>query len=277
MNDAQCVQFLQWALPHLGMRWAGYRKVRRQVCNRARRRAGDLGLPDLNAYRTYLDAHPEEWGVLDGLTPITISRFYRDRGTFELLAHDVLPALAAQALGRGRDTLEVWSAGCASGEEPYTLAIIWELELAAQFPELTMRILATDIHPAMLARTRRACFTAGSLRELPEPWRAAAFVREDAFYCLRDPYRQAVTVTSHDIRSGPPDGPFDLILCRNLVFTYFDEDVQHETAVWLVNALRPGGALVLGAHEQLPEELLGVEPWDADRGVYRRVSALPES
>jgi chemotaxis protein methyltransferase CheR len=118
MNDPQCVQFLQWALPHLGMRWAGFRKVRRQVCQRARQRARELGLSDLNAYRIYLDTHPDEWAVLDSLTPIPISRFYHDRGTFVFLAHDVLPALAAQALDDGRDTLDVWSAGCASGEEP---------------------------------------------------------------------------------------------------------------------------------------------------------------
>lgn len=275
MNDPHCVQFLQRALPHLGMRWAGFRKVRRQVCQRARRRAHELGLADLDAYRTYLDAHPDEWAVLDSLTPITISRFYRDRGTFEFLAHDVLPALAAQALDDGRDALDVWSAGCASGEEPYTLTIIWQHELAARFPALTMRILATDIHPAMLARARRACFTAGSLRELPGVWRAAAFARQNGLYCLCEAYKQAVTIVSHDIRTGQPDGPFDLICCRNLAFTYFDEDLQHETAECLVNALRPGGALVLGAHEQLPQEVPGVEPWDSARRVYRRGPARP--
>ena len=276
MNDAQCIRFLQWALPRLGMRWAGFRKVRRQVCQRARRRAGELGLSDLNAYRGYLDAHLEEWAVLDSLTPITISRFYRDRGTFEFLAQDVLPALAAQALDHDRDTLDIWSAGCASGEEPYTLTIIWEHQLAPRFPALTTRILATDIHPAMLARARRACFTPGSLRELPEPWRTAAFVQQDGLHCLREPYKQAVTITSHDIRSGPPDGPFDLICCRNLAFTYFAEDLQHQTAKWLVNALRAGGALVLGAHEQPPDNFLGIEPWDSARGVYRQVHARPD-
>lgn len=271
MNDSQCVDFLQWALPQLGLRWVGYRKVRRQVCNRARRRARELGLGDLSAYRPYLEAHPDEWPVLDTLTPITISRFYRDRGTFDLLAREVLPALAAQASDRGSDTLEVWSAGCASGEEPFTLAIIWQLELAQRFPTLALRILATDIHPSMLSRARRACYGAGSLRELPNGWRAAAFVQRDRLYCLREPYRQAVTVLSHDIRTGVPDGPFDLIMCRNLAFTYFDEAAQRRVGGWLAGCLRPAGVLVLGAHERLPAELAGLEPWDIDRRVYRRL------
>ena len=118
--------------------------------------------------------------MLDQLTPITISRFYRDRGVFELLAHEVLPTLAARAIKRGSDSLEVWSAGCASGEEPYTLAIIWELELASQFP-VAARFASSPptSHPAMLARARRACYPAGSLRELPERWRAAAFAQRE--------------------------------------------------------------------------------------------------
>jgi chemotaxis protein methyltransferase CheR len=271
MNDSQCIQFLQWALPRLGMRWAGFRKVRRQVCNRARRRASELGLSDLTAYRTYLEAHPQEWAVLDALTPITISRFYRDRGTFEFLAREVLPRLAAQASTRNSNTLEVWSAGCASGEEPYTLAIMWELELAHRFPTHSIRILATDVHPAMLARANNACFSAGSLRELPETWRTAAFARKDALYCLRDRYRQAVTVAPHDIRTGPPDGPFDLVMCRNLVFTYFEPGLQRTVGARLASSLRPGGALVVGGHEELPAHLGVFEPWDAGHEVYRRL------
>jgi len=126
------------------------------VCNRARRRAGELGLSDLDAYRAYLEAHPEEWVVLDGLTPITISRFYRDHGTFDLLTREVLPTLATLAREGGRNKLEVWSAGCASGEEPYTLAIIWELELAARFPR-PRDPHPRDRHPPRDARPRSPC------------------------------------------------------------------------------------------------------------------------
>ena len=76
--------------------------------------------------------------MLDSLTPITISRLYRDHGTFDFLAREVLLALATQPREGGRSTLEVWSAGCASGEEPYTLVIIWELELITRRPASAM-------------------------------------------------------------------------------------------------------------------------------------------
>jgi chemotaxis protein methyltransferase CheR len=273
MNDSQCVAFLQWALPQLGMRWAGYRKVRRQVCNRARRRANELWLSDLDGYRMYLEAHPEEWALLDSLTSITISRFYRDNGTFDFLTREVLPALAIQAREGGRDTLEVWSAGCASGEEPYTLAIIWELELAARFPALAIRILATDVHPAMLDRAPPACFSPGSLRELPEPWRTEAFEVQGQLYCVRAPYKQGVTVAH--VRTDPPDGFFDLIMCRNLVFTYFEPALQRTIGTQLASSLRPAGTLVLGAHERLPVGLRGFELSDGGRKVYRPSAHTP--
>jgi len=244
--------------------------VRRQVCKRLRRRLVELGLADLAAYRAHLDRHPEEWGVLESLTHITISRFCRDRGVFAFLQRDVLPELATRALARGSDTVEVWSAGCASGEEAYTLAIIWQLELARRFPSLALRILATDVDDAMLARARNGSYTESSLRELPERWRAAAFTRHDQHYRVQDAFKHQVTVARHHLRNPPPPGPFDLVLCRNLAFTYFDRALQRTTATRLAAALRAGGALVLGAHEALPPGLSQFEPWGESTRTYRR-------
>jgi hypothetical protein len=85
MTDANCVAFLQWALPRLGRRWAGYRKVRRQVCRRVSRRMGELGLGSFAEYRSHLEREPDEWPRLDALTNITISRFYRDRAVYDFL------------------------------------------------------------------------------------------------------------------------------------------------------------------------------------------------
>jgi chemotaxis protein methyltransferase CheR len=269
VDDRQCVAFLQWALPRLGMRWPGFRKVRGQVCKRLRRRLGELGLADLDAYREFLEGHPEEWASLEGLTHITISRFYRDRGTFDLLLAEVLPALAAHALARGHECVKAWSAGCASGEEAYSLAILWRLGLDSP---LGLRILATDIDESMLERARRGRYGAGSLRELPSPWRDAAFLRHDGEFCVREAFREAVSISRHDVGRDPaPGGGFDLVLCRNLAFTYFDTDRQRVVAARLAEALRSGGALVLGRHEMLPAGVGALfEDWSSAARVYRR-------
>jgi chemotaxis protein methyltransferase CheR len=257
--------FLRWALPELRMRWEGFRKVRGQVCKRIQRRRLELGLSDLGAYRAYVEAHPDEWAVLDGLCRVTISRFYRDRAVFACLEREVLPSLAAP----GHD-LRVWSAGAASGEEPYTLALVWELAVAPAFPGVELEILATDVDEAMLERARAARYGGGSLRDLPEEWRARAFDRDGDGWRLRPELARRVTLRRHDLRSGAPDGPFDLILCRNLAFTYFEPGLQQEIAAMVAGALRPEGALVLGSHESLPPSAVGFTSWPGCRAVYAR-------
>lgn len=269
MNDGECVRFLQWAMPRLRMRWEGFRKVRRQVCRRVERRRRELGLDGLGAYRAHLEENPDEWAVLDSLCRVTISRFYRDRGVFAFLERKLLPTIADAALEAGRHRLDVWSAGCASGEEPYTLALVWEIALAPRFPGLRLNVLATDADEAMLARGRRGCYGTSSVKELPEDWRRRAFSPRDGLVCLRDEIKRPVTFVQHDVRVGPPPGgPFDLVLCRNLAFTYFELELQRALSGRIVEMLRPGGALVVGAHEA-PPETEGLAAWSAPLGVYR--------
>ncbi len=270
MNDTVCIGLLQAVLPRLRMRWAGFRKVRRQVCRRIDRRLRALGLPDAAAYRAYLDAHPAEWDALDALCRVTISRFYRDRGVFEALREAVLPDLAGHALAAGGDALRGWSAGCASGEEPYTLAILWRHALQPRFPGLALRLTATDTDAHLLERARRGCYPAGTLKELPDAWRAAAFVRQDNTFCLRPAYRAGIDWRRQDLRRAMPEGPFHLVLCRNLVFTYFDAALQRELLGRLAARLAPRGVLVLGKHEALPEGAEGFAALDAHRGLYRK-------
>ena len=124
MNDADCIRFLQWSLPRLGLRWAGFRRVRGQVCKRLRRRLAVLGLKALSDYRALLEEGTAEWRQLDGLCRVSVSRFYRDQGVWNCLERELLPQLGLQALARGETRLRIWSAGCASGDEPYTLALM---------------------------------------------------------------------------------------------------------------------------------------------------------
>jgi chemotaxis protein methyltransferase CheR len=270
MTDADCVAFLQRVLPRLDLRWEGFRRVRRQVCRRLAARLRELGLADLAAYEAYLAAHPGEWPVLERLCRVTISRFGRDREVFAALAGAVLPELARAAVARGAGELRAWSAGCASGEEPYTLALLWQLELAPRYPGLELAVLATDLDDEVLERAMRRRYPASSLKELPEEWRRLAFVERNGAFELRPEPARCVTFARHDIREPPPPGAFDLVLCRNLAFTYFAPALQGRVARQLAGSLQAGGALVVGAHEALPEGVADFEPWPGVRCVYRR-------
>lgn len=272
MTDAECVAFLQWALPRLGRRWAGYRRVRASVCKRIDRRVRGLALAGPQGYRRWLEADRREWAALDALLGIPISRFYRDRPVFESLERDVLPALARRALRGGRRVLACWSAGCASGEEPYTLALLWRQRLRPLFPRLALRVVATDRDAVLIERARAGCYKASSLKALPADLRAAAFEPNDALLCLRASYRD-VEFRREDLRARMPQGPFDLVLCRNAVATYYATELQHALFGRIARRMRPGAALVLGAHESLPEDLRIFAAWPGARGVFRKAAA----
>lgn len=181
-----------------------------------------------------------------------------------------MPQLAARRRERGRSDIRAWSAGCGAGEEPYSLAILWAHSAQPVFRLTRPDILATDSDPGILQRARAACYPFSGIRELPPDWRDAAFSHNDGQYCLHPDYRQAVRFLQHDIRASAPGGPFDLVLCRNLVFTYFDNALQVETAARIAAVLHDGGLLVLGAHEHLPEDQDGFTPEADGLPVYRR-------
>ena len=274
MSDSDCVDFLQWALPRMRMRWPGFRRVRNQVRKRIRRRLKELGLEDIRVYRSYIEAHPAEWSNLDGLCRISISRFYRDRGVFDYLKDVVLPQLADAAVARGNHLVRCWSAGCASGEEIYTLKAIWKMCAVRHTPDVVFHIVATDADPNMLARAQRGCYAIGSLKDFPTGWLAQTMTRSGELLEVRPELREQVEFRLQDIREGLPEGSFQLILCRHLVFTYFDGDLQRELLQEMVSKLEPGGILVTSKQEPLPMLPVELEACKPPMGVYRHMSSV---
>ena len=179
VSDVEIVRFLQWCLPKVGLRWAGFRKVRGTVRKRLIRRIRELGLPDLAAYRRKLETDPPEWRHLEALCRIPISRFYRDRTVYDFLSDAVLPGCAEAARSRKDRMVRTLAAGCASGEEPYTISLIWALRLAKTFADVSLHITALDVDDTMLRRAKTACYAAGSLKDLPPDLGVGGFERKD--------------------------------------------------------------------------------------------------
>ena len=277
MNDQACVRFLQWALPRLRMRWTGFRKVRGQVCKRISRRIKELGLADLVTYEAYLKQYPQEWSILEGMCRVTISRFFRDRAFFGALESSVLPALARSVADSGGGRLRCWSAGCASGEEAYSLSLLWHYRMASDWPGMTMEIIGTDVDTRLLHRATRGCYTPSSVKEVSLGWLSRAFTWTGEEYCLTASFRDRVRFLHQDIRARRPPGSFHLILCRNLVFTYFDEGLQREILAAMADILADGGALAVGTHESIPPGVSGLTRWDPRLPIYRKRVVSSES
>lgn len=270
MGDKDCIAFLQRQLPNLKLRWAGYRKVRRTVCKRLRRRLKELELESLEAYGALLERDPGELQVFEACCRIPISRFYRDRKVFDTIAREILPELAQRAVARGNGSVCCWSAGCASGEEPYSLRIAWSQFAERASPGMQISILATDAEPTMLERAARACYPKGSLKDLPPSVLEQAFLRENSGYCLRGEFKEGVQFRLQDVRREMPREFADLILCRNLAFTYFNETLQADVMARLDEHLRPGGFLVIGSHERLPARPEKLERYDKSLPIFQK-------
>ena len=254
------------------MRWPGFRKVRGQVCKRITRRMAELSIDEISDYRNYLGQCKDEWRVLDKLCQVTISRFCRDRLMHRFLARAVLPDLARQVRRQGENNLKVWSVGCGSGEEPFTIALIWRLNMQSQFPGLSLRLVATDANPAMRQRVAAARYAYSSVKNLPADWLDIAFTRDESSYCLKPEFRGDLQFLQQDVRQENPAEIFDLVLCRNLVFTYYEEGLQRSILDRVQAALKPGGALVIGIHECLPEGAAGFSEWSSKLRIYRKTS-----
>jgi chemotaxis protein methyltransferase CheR len=271
MTDNKYVLFLQWALPQLGLRWRGFRKVRRQVSKRIAKRITELELTGLTSYKKYLLDNVEEWSVLDHCCRITISRFYRDKVIFDYLGSDILPALALSLKEQKVETMRIWSAGCASGEEAYTIAILWHFLILPKFPDLSLEIIASDIDPIVINRAKAACYSMSSLKNLPARWLKDAFDNKNGLYCLKKAFKKYVHFCLVDIRRQVPDGLFHAVFCRNLAFTYFDLPLQRKATDTFHQKLTPGGLLITGTHEQLPRESKGYTPWVIHMPIYQKL------
>ena len=272
MRQADCVDFLKWAMPRLGFRWLGFEHCHRQVCKRLRQRVVELGLPGFAAYRGYALDHNTEWEMIDSCCRVTVSRLYRDKDVFDRLTVEVLPQLAANARVRGEKKLRAWSAGCAAGEEPFSLVLAWRFGAARRFPGMALEIAATDIDDGQLARARDGCYRPSSLRELPPTWAKKAFIASGPLRCLRPEFRQGVTFHRQDIRADAPKGPFDLILCRNIAFTYFDAGQQSAVLAVILRELAPGGALVIGRREDLPDVAGAFTEWAPELRIFQKAA-----
>jgi chemotaxis methyl-accepting protein methylase len=236
---------------------------RRRVA--VRMRARDVSSYD--EYAALLDRDDDEYDkLLDALT-INVTKFFRNLETWDVLAREILFVLWRERQGRVR----CWSAGCASGEEPYTLAILMA-ELAQQDGSdlSSVSIDATDLDAASLARARHGAYEESAFEEMP-PGLLRQYFSEGAPRMIDGSLKARVDFMRHDIIGDPPPSPpYDLIICRN-VLIYFDRLTQDRVIAGLIDALRCGGYLVLGRSETLLGSLRNrLVLINARERIYRR-------
>ncbi|MFP5213637.1 MAG: CheR family methyltransferase [Acidobacteriota bacterium] len=254
------------------------------VLRRLARRLIATGSGTYGMYRAYLGAHPGEYDLLLKDLTIKVSRFFRNREMFDLLSETVLPGLIEARKAQGGGTIRIWCAGCASGEEVYSVAIAL-MECVEMLGEDTaavrVSIFGTDVDADALDLARRGEYKMETLRETrPEIagkyFSPVVLAKGATGFRVADRVRDLVHFCRHDVASevhrSPPAGVFsgfDLILCRN-VLIYFTRRLQDRAFANLTGSLNPGGYLVLGKAEAIPDELAPVLIQQDSLKVYRK-------
>jgi chemotaxis protein methyltransferase CheR len=246
--------------------------VRRQVCRRIKHRIKELNLSGIHEYKRHLEENEEEWSIVDSLCYISISRFYRDKRIFQVIESILLPFLARQALVENRSEVNCWCVGCCSGEEPFTLQLIWNLSVYPLLrQQISFNIIATERNQILLNRAQKGIYSFRSLKELPVTILRKGFIKVNAEYILKDEFRENVDLKYQDVRLNTPPGRFDLIMCRNLAFTYFEKELQQKTLEMIVDKLRPNGYIVIGSHETLPKKIEALSNYKNMEDIYQKV------
>jgi two-component system CheB/CheR fusion protein len=227
--------------------FSGYKQ--NTLIRRIQRRMQVLQIEAVPAYAEHLRREPSEGDALFRELLIGVTQFFRDGEAFEALKANILPSLLAAR--EADDPIRVWVAGCATGEEVYSIAILLQEVAGAHRAEVAVTIFATDIDPQAIAFARAARFRRmdGLSPERLQRW----FVRDGEDYVPIHPIREMCVFSEHNLVRDPPFSRIDLISCRN-VLIYMDNDFQHRVMQTFHYALRPGGYLFIGPSESLSRE-----------------------
>jgi two-component system CheB/CheR fusion protein len=235
-------------LKQTGHDFSGYKE--KTFMRRVHRRMQVLQLSDVNQYAEHLGAHPDEVTLLFRDLLIGVTNFFRDSSAFEALVSTVIPNLFEN---KGiADTVRVWVAGCATGEEVYSLAILLREHMDKLKALPKVQIFATDIDEAALAVARAGRYPGALLGNVSGERLKRFFVGDDVTYAVSKDIRDLCMFSPHNVVRDPPFSRIDLVSCRNLLI-YFSSDFQAYAIPVFHFALRPRGYLFLGTSENVTQ------------------------
>jgi two-component system CheB/CheR fusion protein len=248
-----------------GFDFTGYK--RSSLMRRVEKRMQAVGITTYPDYVDYLEVHPEEFGELFNTILINVTSFFRDPAVWETLKSEIIPRIVS-----GKQTgepIRVWSVGCASGEEAYTLAIVLAEALGMDRFRESVKIYATDVDEEALNKARHGSYTTRDVRDIPQVLLDKYFERTEGLYVFRRDLRRSVIFGRHDVLQDAPISRIDLLVCRNTLM-YFNAETQARVLNRFEFALVEGGFLVLGRAEMLFTQTNAFVPVDLKRRIFSK-------
>jgi two-component system, chemotaxis family, CheB/CheR fusion protein len=245
-SDPEWPRLLEYLLSARGFDFHGYKPA--SLARRIRKRMEAVGQQSFGAYQDYLETHPSEFGTLFNTILINVTGFFRDPA-----AWDSVRTLATPEMLGGKspgESIRAWSAGCATGEEAYTIAMILAETIGVDDFRERVKIYATDVDEEALTIARHAAYTDRQVEDVPPELLTKYFEQVDGLYSFRKDLRRQVIFGRHDLINDAPISRIDLLTCRNTLM-YLNAETQARVLARLHFALNEGGFLLLGRAETL--------------------------
>ncbi len=265
-TDPGLGELLSYLRRNRGFDFTGYKRT--SLARRIRKRMQAVGIASFAEYTDHLEVHPDEFAELFNTILINVTGFFRDPPVWEYLAAEVVPRVTAKAPDQ---PIRVWSAGCSSGEEAYTLAIALAEALGVEKFRERVKIYGTDVDNEAISQARLGAYPARALEDVPEAYRAKYFEAAGDRRVFRKDLRRNVIFGRNDLIQDAPISRLDLLVCRNCLM-YFNAETQARILERFHFAVNDDGYLVLGKAEMLLSRGDTFAPVDLKRRVFQKVS-----
>lgn len=264
--DSDFEQLLEYIKQSRGFDFTGYK--RSSLMRRVAKRMQGVGIENYNDYQDYLEVHQEEFIHLFNTLLINVTTFFRDRVAWDFIADEIVLRILSNK--EPNEVIRLWSAGCASGQEAYTLAMIFAEKLGFdQFRE-RVKIFATDIDEEALNQARSGSYNRKEIGEIPEPILSKYFELIDNRYIFRKDLQRSIIFGRNNLVQDAPISRIDLLVCRNTLM-YFNAETQLKILARFHFALNNGGVLFLGKAETLLSQSQNFTPIDLKRRIFAQV------
>jgi two-component system, chemotaxis family, CheB/CheR fusion protein len=241
------------------------------LARRIRARMAALHVESYDTYARYLDQHVDEHVALFNTILINVTTFFRDPEAWKLIGSDVIPRIV-EAAGDSR-SIRMWCAGCSSGEEPYSLAMLLAENLGERAGEYLVKIYGTDVDEEALTTARHAAYRLEQLKDVPSELVDRYFARDGHLYRFRRDLRRWCIFGSHNLTQAPPLSHVDLVVCRN-VLIYFTSELQERIMARFHYAIREDGYLFLGRSESLMARSRMFRPLQLKWRIFERTPSV---
>jgi two-component system CheB/CheR fusion protein len=263
-RDPQLEELLSFIRDERGFDFTGYKRP--SLMRRISKRMQDTRVSSFPEYRTYLERHPDEFVHLFNTILINVTSFFRDEVAWDYLKRDVASQIVAQHDGVDGH-IRLWSTGCATGEEAFSLAMVFAEVLGEETFKARVKIYATDIDDEALNKGRHAEYSEKEMQPVPADLRERYFEQRNGNYVFRPEPRRSVIFGRHDLIQDPPISRISLLLSRNTLM-YFDAETQRSILASFHFSLRDGGFLFLGKSEALAARSDLFVPVDLKRRIF---------